>query len=99
MKGISKMWYRGLQLKKERRMEELSRSGLLSSAEPGISVRAIHVIGGDEARRKLIDIGVVPGEVLRVLKNDYEGPVLVSIRGTTLMIGRGLADKVRVVPV
>ena len=68
----------------------------LSAAENGRSVRVIHVLGGIEARRKLLDLGIVPGEGLRVIKNDPEGPLLISVRNTTMMIGRGLAEKIRV---
>ncbi len=92
MKGISKVLYRNLQLKKERK----AQASLLSEGSPETLVKVIHVIGGSEARRKLFDMGIVPGEKLKVLKNERKGPILVSFHGGTIMIGRGLAEKVRI---
>lgn len=71
--------------------------GMLTDCSPGAVVRVIHLSGGPEARRKMLDLGIVPGEELKVSRNDGNGPLLVLVRGTSMMIGRGLADKIRVV--
>ncbi len=68
----------------------------LASAPIGSEVRVLHVSGGPEARRKLLDMGILPGESLRIMRNDSDGPLLVQIHGGSVMIGRGLAEKIRV---
>lgn len=68
----------------------------LASSPAGSAVRIMHLTGGPEARRKLLDMGLVPGEHLRVQRNDGDGPLLVQIHGGSVMIGRGLAEKIRV---
>ncbi len=83
-----------MQLKKERTQP----ASLLSQGKPQSSVQVIHILGGGEARRKLYNMGIIPGEKLQVIKNEPSGPVLISFHGGTLMIGKGLADKVRITP-
>ncbi len=70
-------------------MEPLS---LLREGECGVVKK---IIGGAGAHRNLMDLGVVEGKIVRVIKNSG-GALLVSINGTKLIIGRGLASKVMV---
>jgi ferrous iron transport protein A len=71
-------------------------SSSLTGIASGSSAQVFHLGGGPEARRKLLDMGIFPGEQVRVVKNDGDGPVLLQVRGGTIMVGRGLADKIRV---
>lgn len=71
-------------------------SVVLSGVDAGSSVRVVCLFGGQEAKRKLLDMGLVPGELLKVVQNDSDGPLLLQVQGSRLMIGRGLADKIRV---
>jgi Fe2+ transport system protein FeoA len=41
-------------------------------------------------------MGILPGEILHVMRNDSDGPLLVQIHGGSVMLGRGLAEKIRV---
>jgi len=44
-------------------------------------------------------LGIVPGEKLRVRKNENGGPLIVDIYGSKTVIGIGLAQKVQVMGV
>jgi Fe2+ transport system protein FeoA len=58
-------------------------------------VRLIH--GGHRVRQRLGHIGVHPGDAVRVVRSGFfGGPVLVSIHGFELAIGRGMAGKIEV---
>lgn len=45
--------------------------------------------------QKLADLGLTPGTEIGVVKSAlFHGPLMVSVRGTTLAVGRGIAAKV-----
>jgi len=45
-------------------------------------------------------MGIVPGTIVRVVRrNAMMGPVEVEVRGTRLLLGRGIAAKVLVEPI
>ncbi len=68
----------------------------LAMASPGDRVRVVELTGGDEARRRLEEMGLLPGEELTVVNK--LGPVIVGLKGGRVAIGRGLAQKVMVEP-
>jgi len=67
----------------------------LSASPPGAIVRVVNIVGGWGATRRLMEMGVVPGTLVRVVHNRV-GPLIIEIRGMRLSIGRGLASKVLV---
>jgi len=44
-------------------------------------------------RKRLLEMGLVPGTTVEVVRNS-RGPILVRVRGATLALGRGLARKI-----
>ncbi len=54
--------------------------------------------GGRRLSRRLAEMGLVPGERMEVL-NRGPGPFIVAVKGTRLLLGRGMADRVLVRPV
>lgn len=73
----------------------VARTIPLAFARPGSRVRVVSVSGGRGAYRRLLELGIVPGEVLKVVFNN-SGPVIVERGGTRFAIGRGVAAKVMV---
>ncbi|MCS7102730.1 MAG: ferrous iron transport protein A [Candidatus Korarchaeum sp.] len=67
----------------------------LSSLRPREKGRVVSIAGGLGVARRLMEIGVLPGEVVEVLSNSF-GPVVIRTRGVTFALGRGLASKVLV---
>jgi Fe2+ transport system protein FeoA len=41
-------------------------------------------------------MGIYPGTLLRVVRGGRGGPVIAEVRGTRIVIGRGMADRVTV---
>lgn len=68
----------------------------LSMASQG-AVTVIESVGtGRGMRRRLADMGLIPGVKLRVVQNHMPGPVCVEARGTKFCLGHGLAHKILV---
>ena len=58
------------------------------------------VVAGYGVARRLADMGITPGTVVRVVRrNAFMGPIEVEVRGTRLLLGRGVAAKVLVEPI
>ncbi len=68
----------------------------LSMASAGEEVRLVGIRGGWGIRRRLADMGLTPGETLRIVQAGSSGPLLVAVRGSRLALGRGMAHKIMV---
>ncbi|MBN2049817.1 MAG: ferrous iron transport protein A [Spirochaetales bacterium] len=72
--------------------------GRLSEAQTGTRCIVMALSGGTAMKRRLMDLGVFPGQEIAVLQNDGWGPVLVGAEGARVVLGRGMAEKVVVAP-
>ena len=54
------------------------------------------VAEGENVRNRLTAMGFVSGEVIKVLRNDHCGPLIISILDSRIAIGRGMARKILV---
>ena len=71
----------------------------LSMASPGKEVKLIAIRGGQRVRKRLADLGLTPGTVLRVVQADAWGPLIVAFKDDArLALGRGMAHKIMVEP-
>jgi Fe2+ transport system protein FeoA len=51
--------------------------------------------GGWRFERRLMDMGLTPGTRVTVVKSaPFHGPLEVSVRGSRLTLGRGMADRI-----
>ncbi len=66
----------------------------LTQAKTNINLVFIYLDGGMGVRQKLLDMGLVPGERLKVLHNSGWGPVTVLIKGAKVALGHGMAKKI-----
>ncbi len=67
----------------------------LTSVRVGQSVRVSRVDGGHGLRGRLCAMGLTPGTPVEVVA-DGGGPVVLSVLGSRVMIGRGMAAKIMV---
>lgn len=49
--------------------------------------------GGIQIKKRLLELGLVKGSQIQLVKNDI-GPVVISMAGHKLALGRGLAGKI-----
>ena len=68
----------------------------LSAQPAGRQARVHSLDGGHEFRSRAANLGFTIGAPLTVVQNYGRGPMLVSLRGTLVALGRGEAAKVLV---
>ena len=68
----------------------------LAGVPVGSDVKLAVVDAGRELKHRLANMGLMPGCALHVLTNDRFGPFVVSIRGSRVILGRGMAQKIMV---
>ena len=71
----------------------------LTDSLAGAVVRIDKISGGDKLRDKLLSMGVLPGKEIEILSIRKNGPVIVKINDTRIVIGHGMASKILVLPV
>ncbi len=78
-------------------LDKLPLGETLSEVPGGKSARVLSMEGEEKARRRIMELGITRGETIRVLSNSSGGGALkISVRGSVLALGRGLADKITV---
>jgi ferrous iron transport protein A len=74
--------------------------GLTRKRLSGLRTGDTVVVAGFEAgrglRRRLLAMGLVPGESIRVVRAESSGPIIVAVKDTRVMLGRGMARKIMV---
>lgn len=70
----------------------------LAKLKPGEEATFVEFHAGRQMAGRLISLGFTPGVVVRVTQNHGHGPVLVSVRGSLVALGRGEASKILVDP-
>lgn len=68
----------------------------LSFLDTGKEAVVIKVLGGNGIKGKLGEIGFVQGSKIRNISNDGTGPLVVSIMGSRIALGRGMSQKILV---
>lgn len=70
----------------------------LSDLQASQTGRIVSIDGGRRARQQLRELGLFPGDTVRVLRRAaLGGPLLVECRGVQIALGRGIANKVAIV--
>ena len=52
--------------------------------------------GGRQIKGRLAALGLFPGTKLEVIQNSGHGPFVVGVKGSRIVIGRGMAAKISV---
>jgi len=69
----------------------------LINIKSGEDAEIISILGGQMVNKRLSDLGLTPGTKIKVLrKAPFWGPIEIEVRGSKLVLGRGLASKILV---
>ena len=69
----------------------------LTDLKPNQTAEIVSIMGGMMAAKRLADLGLTEGTKIKVIKKaPFSGPVKIEIRGSRLVLGRGLASKILV---
>ncbi|MBN2467678.1 MAG: FeoA domain-containing protein [Deltaproteobacteria bacterium] len=66
----------------------------LTIVQAGRRVRFVAVDAGHGLQGRLVSMGLVPGVEIEVLRNSPHGPFLIAVKGSRIMLGRGMARKI-----
>lgn len=68
----------------------------LAMVENGRRVRLLAVEAGRGLQARLAAMGLVPGVEIEVLRNLAHGPFVIAVKGSRVVLGRGMAHKILV---
>lgn len=54
------------------------------------------ITGGRQLRGRMAALGLLPGTELEVIQNSGSGPFVVAVKGSRIVIGRGMASRIEV---
>lgn len=75
----------------------MSNLKALTECKLGTELIVMGVNAGYGAKRRLAHLGIVPGvKIIKKKSAPFRGPINVIVKGTSLVIGRGLASKILV---
>ncbi len=83
-------------ISKTRPPTPISTDQELSSIPAGRRVRLVRIQAGLALKERLAAMGLVPQGVFRVIRNEGQGQVIVEIKGTRVILGRGMSGKIQV---
>ncbi len=65
----------------------------------GEKLKVLRVNAGHQAKRRLANLGIIPGvTIIKRKAAPFRGPIEIIVKGSLLVIGRGLAARIIVIP-
>jgi len=75
-------------------LKKNDKGASITLAKEGTTVYVQALRGGNAMERRLVELGFVEQEPIRVIKNSHFSPLVVEIKGSRFAIGRGQAHKI-----
>jgi ferrous iron transport protein A len=75
---------------------ETQQAKPLSAIRPGEKVRLVSIEAGRGLNSRLASMGLLPNVEITVVNNGHPGPFVISVKGSKMMLGRGVAHKIMV---
>ena len=69
---------------------------LLSDIKPGKTVIVEAITGGRHMRQRLVNLGMISGSEVRVVRSNRLGPMVLDLQGSQIMVGAGMAKRIYV---
>jgi Fe2+ transport system protein FeoA len=69
---------------------------LLSETRAGQKVKVASIEAGKVLNSRLAALGLIKNTELGVVNNGHPGPFVVKVKGSTMMLGKGIAHKIKV---
>ncbi|MDD5134296.1 MAG: ferrous iron transport protein A [Phycisphaerae bacterium] len=71
----------------------------LKNITDNTTVRLLKIDAGAALKSRLSAMGLLPGTQFKVINNGHPGPFVISLKGSRIMLGRGMAAKIFVRPI
>ncbi len=69
----------------------------LSTVRAGETVKLARINAGQGLKSRLTAMGLVPDVEITVVSNNHPGPLVISVKDSKMMLGRGMAHKIMVI--
>ncbi|MFW9829252.1 MAG: ferrous iron transport protein A [Candidatus Thorarchaeota archaeon] len=80
---------------KNKNSSSVSLIRCLTECERGKEVEVISVNAGFKAKWRLANLGIVPGvKIVKKRSAPLKGPLEIIVKGSSMVIGRGIAEKI-----
>ena len=70
----------------------------LSDVKVGQTVVLVKVQAGHSLKHRLAAMGLLANTTIKVLRNEGKGQLIVSVKGSKVVLGRGMSEKIMVEP-
>jgi Fe2+ transport system protein FeoA len=67
---------------------------LLAHAAQGREYEIVDIAGGHCLISRLNSMGIMPGDLARVIHQTWGGPMTIAVKGVRIALGRGIAHKI-----
>ena len=71
----------------------------LNEVRAGTTVRIVEVAAGQGLKSRLAAMGLLANVPIRILRNDGAGQIIVNVKNSKVILGRGMSHKVLVAEV
>ncbi len=68
----------------------------LSAVMAGETVKLAKIDAGRGLNSRLASMGLLPNVEITVVRNSHPGPFVINVKGSKMMLGRGMAHKIMV---
>ncbi len=68
----------------------------LDKLKPGKTALVERITGGRHLRQKLVNLGMLPGSEVSIVRSNRLGPMVLNVQGSQIMLGAGMASKIYV---
>jgi len=75
---------------------EQKKARPLSKVQAGETVKLASIKAGRDLNSRLASMGLVPNVKITVVSNSQPGPFVISVKGSKVMLGRGMANKIMI---
>lgn len=72
---------------------------LLKDIISGTKVRLLKIEASQALKARLAAMGLLPGVQFTVINNGHPGPFIINLKGSRIILGRGMAAKIFIKPV
>ncbi|MGH2270569.1 FeoA family protein [Anaerohalosphaeraceae bacterium U12dextr] len=66
----------------------------LDQIETGQTVRIDHIEAGHGLKNRLAAMGILVDQPIRVMLNNHRGQVIVAVKNSRVVLGRGMSHKI-----
>lgn len=75
---------------------EQKKARPLSKVRAGETVKLVGIEAGRGLNSRLASMGLVPNVKITVVNNSQPGPFVINVKGSKVILGRGMANKIMI---